>query len=109
MRMPHHVRLRSFVLAYARTHAYARVWLVTQPRVFNFGLLKTGTTSLHEALKALGIASCKWQPDFRYVTLNETAAFVRSPLHGSTRALTRPHDAVYSLRPHRLAVCMPTA
>jgi len=56
-----------------------------RPRVFNFGLLKTGTTSLHEALKALGIASCKWQPDFRYVTLNETAAFVRSPLHGSTR------------------------
>ena len=48
-------------------------------RIYNVGLMKTGTTSLHSAVKAAltGGTACKWRP--KPLALEDVAAFVDDP------------------------------
>jgi len=52
--------------------------------IFNIGMPRTGTISLHVALTHLSLNPCKWVPPPANLTLQEIAAFVRAPVRGTT-------------------------
>ena len=52
--------------------------------IFNFGTIKTGSTSFHATIREHIPRACKWKPGNEKLHPADLFAFVRSPLHGST-------------------------
>ena len=70
---------QSYWARKAKSRAVTTSWSGIRRPIFNIGLPRTGTISLHEALSRSALNPCKWVPSPRNMSLKEIAAFALSP------------------------------